>query len=179
MGKQVNEGTNPNGKANNMESGSNNQEVEASFAPPPEYTELEFEHSSSSLQPLLSQPAVQPIYPTVPTMPPTFNMNHPVNRMQVTTVSTGQAVPIRIANGLLLLTVSEPVRMYCPCDDRVVVTTLERKADCIHYACCIGMFFMCFPFCFVPFCLDSTKSKVHSCSDCGLMLAKVVDVHDV
>jgi hypothetical protein len=94
--------------------------------------------------------------------------------LQVVLESTNQAVPIRIVNGDLFLTVIEPVRMFCPQCNQIRRTVLSQQAKFCAYASCVAMFFFCNPFCFIPFCLRDCKEMVHKCEQCDYVLAKVL-----
>ncbi|KAI8927335.1 LITAF-like zinc ribbon domain-containing protein [Entophlyctis helioformis] len=87
--------------------------------------------------------------------------------------ASNQPIGYQIVDGRLLLSVSEPVRMWCPYDQREVVTELDRTAGCFAYSASAFLCCVAWPLFWVPFCTERCKDKVHRCPDCGNTLAIV------
>ena len=148
------------------------QDQEKPEAKPPAYTMISEQAANySETQPLLGQ---QPVIrqPVIPQQQPILQQGMPT--YQVVVASTGQPVPVRILDGYMLLTVVEPVQLFCPCCLQFVLTSVMKQNTCSAYywSACMCVFMQ--PFCLVPFCIDNCKETVHSCSSCGTVLAKVM-----
>ncbi|XP_019116490.2 cell death-inducing p53-target protein 1 homolog [Larimichthys crocea] len=64
-----------------------------------------------------------------------------------------------------------PAQMTCPHCQTSVLTRTEYRNSTRTWVCCvlIGLF-LCWPCCFIPFCVDSCKDVEHICPSCNNIL---------
>ncbi|XP_027132826.1 cell death-inducing p53-target protein 1 homolog isoform X3 [Larimichthys crocea] len=64
-----------------------------------------------------------------------------------------------------------PAQMTCPHCQTSALTRTEYRNGTRTWVCCvlIGLF-LCWPCCFMPFCMDSCKDEVHVCPSCNNVL---------
>ncbi|KAK2815824.1 hypothetical protein Q5P01_026291 [Channa striata] len=118
---------------------------------PPPYPGMPAEQTPG-LYPSPFQPAQQPVYQYSPQQPPVVQ---PVNQMVVV-----QQVPT-----------DAPGQMMCPSCQNSVVTSLDYKSGLLTWLICgiLGLF-LCWPCCWIPFCVDATKDVEHICPVCQSVL---------
>ncbi|KAL2915367.1 hypothetical protein HK105_204983 [Polyrhizophydium stewartii] len=87
--------------------------------------------------------------------------------------ASNQPVGYQVVDGRLVLSVAEPVRMFCPHDQCEVVTVIDRTPGCFTYASSAFLCCVAWPLFWLPFCMERCQDKVHRCSICGNTLAIV------
>ncbi|XP_059182361.1 LITAF domain-containing protein-like [Centropristis striata] len=72
------------------------------------------------------------------------------------------------------LPTDSPGSMLCPHCQSTVVTRVEHKNGLLTWLICGAMgLFLCWPCCWIPFCIDSCKDVEHCCPNCN----NVVHIH--
>ncbi|KAJ3382097.1 cell death-inducing p53 target 1 [Lobulomyces angularis] len=105
-------------------------------------------------------------------LPPSYNETAPLIQPQtIYTVETNAPLHYIQEEGYISLPFRGPVRMFCPYDNKEVVTVVGRKPGLLTYCSSAFLCFVCFPLFWIPFCVDSCNDEIHFCPSCKRALA--------
>ncbi|XP_036067490.1 cell death-inducing p53-target protein 1 homolog isoform X2 [Oryzias melastigma] len=138
----------------------------------PPYPGPPLDQSTSSCQPPpASYPGPHQMYP--PTQPGHYQQPppqvHPPPQQQLQQVNvTHNVTPMVVVQAM---PTDAPGQMHCPHCKNTVLTKTEHKVGMLTWIICgvLGVF-ICWPCCFIPFCVNSCKDVQHTCPTCNNVL---------
>jgi len=140
-------------------------------SPPPSYEDSKTHEPQS---PTTSQTALLPeqSQSQSTSQPQESNQQHQPH-MQVLHPETLQPLVYTIRDNIIYLPVRSPCLMFCPYDNRQVITKIKKRAGCLAYVSSFFLCLYCWPCFWLPFCCQSCKDDEHVCTQCGRTLGIV------